>query len=107
MQSVRIIEELAGKSVSLDSLASAVGLSTCRLSRIFTDEIGMPPYRYACNLRLMNAKCLILAGMSLASAALDAGFFDQSHFTRSFTRKFGYSPSRYVAKMSTSNEMAI
>ncbi|WP_246423470.1 helix-turn-helix domain-containing protein [Roseospira goensis] len=39
----------------------------------------------------------ILAGESLADAALAAGFSDQSHMTRHFLRAFGMTPGRWQA----------
>jgi len=104
-RTIYLIEEQEGKGASLERLAAEVGLSACRLSRVFADEIGLPPYRYACHLRLVRAKRLMLEGMSLASAAHDAGFFDQAHFTRCFTKRFGFSPARYLAEMRPASDM--
>jgi AraC-like DNA-binding protein len=39
---------------------------------------------------------LIAHGNSIADAAAEAGFADQSHLTRAFTRQFGISPGRYA-----------
>ena len=38
----------------------------------------------------------IAAGSSLANAALSAGFADQSHMTRHFTRAYGMPPGRWA-----------
>nr|WP_256675823.1 helix-turn-helix domain-containing protein [Pseudomonas sp. R5(2019)] len=46
--------------------------------------------------RLLTAsKTLALAGQALSDAAIEAGFFDQSHMTRHFKKAFGLSPSRW------------
>ena len=43
-------------------------------------------------LRLVEAGRLVLQGESLATAAHAAGFSDQAHFSRRFSREFGFSP---------------
>jgi AraC-like DNA-binding protein len=45
--------------------------------------------------RLDGARAAIAAGRSLARAAADAGFADQSHLTRQFKRAYGMTPGRW------------
>ena len=47
--------------------------------------------------RVRAAYSLLLNGMDLASAAYEAGFADQAHMTREFTRLAGSSPTRILA----------
>jgi AraC-like DNA-binding protein len=42
---------------------------------------------------------MIRDGANLADAAIDTGFADQSHFHRSFTRRYGLTPGAYAAAM--------
>jgi AraC family transcriptional regulator len=48
-------------------------------------------------LRLEWAAARLSEERSLAQIALEAGFADQSHFTRAFRRHFGVTPGRYRA----------
>jgi AraC-like DNA-binding protein len=41
---------------------------------------------------------------SLAEASHAAGFCDQSHMTRMFTRVYGVPPARWCARVATRNE---
>ena len=41
------------------------------------------------------ARRLTLTDLPLGAIAQEAGFFDQSHFTHAFRRRFGTTPLRY------------
>ncbi|MFY9613877.1 MAG: helix-turn-helix domain-containing protein, partial [Candidatus Dormiibacterota bacterium] len=47
--------------------------------------------------RLALARAAIESGQSLARAASEAGFADQSHMTRQFKRTYGLTPGRWMA----------
>lgn len=46
--------------------------------------------------RLDAVRRMLLTGTSLAHAATAAGFADQSHMTRHFSRAFGLTPGRWL-----------
>jgi AraC-like DNA-binding protein len=48
---------------------------------------------------LDQARLRIRQGLSLAEAALDAGFADQSHMSRLFKRACGLTPARWAAAL--------
>ena len=79
--------------VTLAELAAVTGLSRFHLNRAFRAAFGIPPHAYLLQLRVARARQLIASGVTLSSAAAEAGFADQSHMTRIFTRQFGYPPS--------------
>lgn len=81
--------------IQMEELGRQVGLSSSALLRAFTRAKGVTPYRYLEALRVSEAKKLLESGVTPAEAALRAGFFDQSHFTRYFTRFIGLSPGAY------------
>lgn len=62
------------------------------LSRLFRRAFGVSPHRFTVLRRLELARRRIREGASLAEAALDAGFADQSHMTRHFRRAYGLAP---------------
>jgi AraC family transcriptional regulator len=80
----------------MSDLASDAGIDPSHLARVFRCHEGVTPSEY---LRLQRVEWarwrLLRSSDSLASIALDAGFADQSHFTRSFRRVLGVSPGRY------------
>jgi AraC-like DNA-binding protein len=46
--------------------------------------------------RLDMARALLIQGQTLVSAALIAGFTDQSHMTRQFRKTYGLPPARWL-----------
>jgi AraC-like DNA-binding protein len=83
-------------SVTLGRLAQEASLSRFQLIRGFTKATGLTPHAYLMQRRIALARRLIASRQPLAEAALAAGFADQSHMTRSFTRKYGVSPRHYA-----------
>jgi AraC-like DNA-binding protein len=49
--------------------------------------------------RLDRARRRLIAGASLAEAAVASGFADQSHMTRQFKRAYGVSPGRWLTML--------
>lgn len=84
-------------AVSLEDLAADCGLGRFRLVRDFARVTGLTPHAYLLQRRTELARRLIAAGTPLAEAAIGAGFADQSHMTRNFTRRYGYTPGAYLA----------
>ncbi len=79
---------------TLDDIARTVGASPFHLARMFQQHTGTPIHRYLLQLRLREALERLVDGAdALTALALDLGFSSHSHFTDSFRREFGYSPS--------------
>jgi AraC-like DNA-binding protein len=91
-----LMENLA-RDVSLEELAAAVDLSKSHFSRGFRESTGYPPHRWLLSARIDKAKSLLLSSkLSLAEIALEVGFADQSHFTRTFTKLVSVSPRAWL-----------
>jgi AraC-like DNA-binding protein len=56
---------------------------------LFVEQTGLPFRTYLLWLRLMRGLEAFASGASLTDAALDAGFADSAHFSRTFRRMFG------------------
>ncbi len=78
---------------SLESLAARVELSPSRLVHVFTESTGLPLRPYLSWLRVQRAAGAIVSGAPLSSAAVEAGFADAAHLSRTFKRMFGLTPS--------------
>jgi len=83
------------RSPSLDELSRVAGLDRFALLRRFATEVGTTPHAYTVQWRTRIARRAIVRGVALADAAALAGFADQSHLTRMFSRQFGLPPGRY------------
>jgi AraC-like DNA-binding protein len=90
------LESGFAQDLSLDALARLAGCSPWRLNRTFSAAVGMPPHEYQSMLRVREVKRLIREGISLTDAALEAGFSDQSHMTRSFRKFMGMTPGTFA-----------
>jgi AraC-like DNA-binding protein len=78
-----------------DLLAARFGLGPYQLVRAFRRRHGLTPTAYQMVHRINEARRRLQAGARVVDAALDTGFYDQSHFVRYFTRYTGTSPLRY------------
>jgi AraC-like DNA-binding protein len=72
------------------------GLDRYQFARQFRAVYATSPYRYSVMRRLDMARRCLRDGRPLAETALEAGFADQAHFTRTFKAAFGMTPGRYV-----------
>ena len=91
-----LLHDRAPEQASLRELADAVGRHPTHVARVFRREYGLSVGEYARSLRLeWAATRLALDDAPLAEVALEAGFADQSHFTRAFRRHTGVTPGRY------------
>jgi AraC-like DNA-binding protein len=83
-------------SLSLAPIAREVGVHPATLARGFRRAYGCTIGEMQRQLRLdLAARQLALTEQPLAAVAQQAGFFDQSHFTNAFRRRFGTTPLRY------------
>jgi AraC family transcriptional regulator len=81
---------------TLTELAEVARVHPVHLARSFRREYGVTVAQYARGLRLdWAAQRLIEGDCTLAEVAAEAGFADQSHFTRSFREYAGVTPGRY------------
>jgi AraC-like DNA-binding protein len=89
------IHDNLDRPITLDQLADCAGRDRWSLSKDFRVFFGTSPHRYITARRLSQVKQLVQAGQTLSKAAIDSGFFDQSHMSRHFKRSFGIAPSRW------------
>ena len=84
------------EQLRLAEVADAVGVHPVHLARVFRLKYGTPVGAYVRGLRLTwAAGRLTDSEDAIAQIAHEAGFFDQSHFTRTFRRHFGLTPQAY------------
>ena len=80
--------------MSCAELASAAGLSSRQLERLFRRYFDETPTRYYLHLRLSHARQLLMqTSMAILPIGLACGFVSASHFSKSYSDHFGRSPS--------------
>ena len=93
---VDLIRSQLDKDVPLIALAECAQISPFHFARLFRATLGLPPHQFVLRLRLQRAARLIEAGqMTLAEIAIECGFHDQPHFTRTFHTVFRMTPAIY------------
>jgi AraC family transcriptional regulator len=91
-----LLHECCPAPLSAAELAAEVGVHPSHLARAFRIHYGDSLGGYARKRRLEWAADRLVHGeVPLVSLAAEAGFVDQSHFTRSFKHQFGLTPARY------------
>lgn len=86
----------AESCVPVQELCSECGLSTAQLLRAFRQDVGTTPHQFLLSLRVQRAALALRSATPLADAAVDAGFCDQSHFTKTFRKLLGLTPALYA-----------
>ncbi len=84
-------------TMTASELARSVGMSMFHFTRIFTELVGAPPHRFRLQAKLAAARAMLDGGRSVTETCYTCGFNNLSHFTRSFSRRYGLSPSKVAS----------
>ncbi|MGF6726497.1 AraC-like DNA-binding protein [Paraburkholderia sp. GAS41] len=99
---VRVRDQLTSAPAirhTMGELERLAGLDRWALARQFRAAFGTSPGRYRTHRQLDLLRRSVKSGASLADAAFEAGFSDQSHMSRQFKRAYGLTPARWVAAL--------
>jgi AraC family transcriptional regulator of adaptative response / DNA-3-methyladenine glycosylase II len=89
---------------SVRDLAETLGISARHLSRLFRDNIGIPPVRIATYHKVMFARKLLFeTDLNITHIALASGFGSIRQFNDAFHSTLGISPSRIRKEMDSNN----
>ena len=92
----RYLQEHLAEDVSLSVLAEEFHLSAQYISQLFKSEIGVNFLAYLTNIRMEQAKKLLLSSsLSIAEVAEQSGYADYRVFTKVFKKNEGITPSQY------------
>ena len=84
------------KQITLDELSRMIHFNKCYFVKIFRSLVGMSPYEYIINLRINEAKQLLInTSFSVNKIADQIGFLDTNNFIRRFRSRTGVSPLQY------------
>lgn len=82
------------KILTIDEVASHVGLSTSYFSKHFRSRTGYSPYEYLILQRIHRAKeMLISTNLTVQQIGYETGYNSEDNFIRSFKKKVGVSPN--------------
>lgn len=95
------------RELRIADLAATAGVDPAHLARAFRGYYGTTAGAYLRDIRVRRAAdALVGSSTPLAQIALDAGFADQSHFTRVFRTAYGITPQRWRALRSRDPSIA-
>lgn len=94
LAAIEFINQNIGRSIQTTDISHHVGLSASRLRHLFSDQIGISITSYILWSRIKVAlREMLKPDVTLSDAAHQANFSDHAHFSRTFKRMFGASPS--------------
>ncbi len=83
-------------------LAVVAGISEVYLRKLFSNLFGITPAKYVTDLRIEKAKAMLASGnMSVSEIAEAVGFSTIYHFSKTFKRITGYTPTEHAKKESS------
>ncbi len=91
---IEYIEYNFAQTLTVKSIARAVGVSEGRLCHIFKEITGETLSNYWQRFRCEKAKEMLSRGSSVAMTSERCGFSSQGYFTRVYKKQFGALPSR-------------
>lgn len=91
---IAIMENRLADILSLDELASIVGMSKRQLNRLFRDKLKTSTMTFYRDLRLEKARSLLTSSsLAITDIALATGFSSSAHFSKAHAERYGLSPS--------------
>ncbi len=102
MEAMYYIEQNYTENIKLSDVADRIGFSEGHFSRMFAAQVGLPFSGYLINIRLRNAKELLInTGDSISEIALKTGFGSGDYLSASFNKYEGISPTAFRKKNSS------
>ncbi|MEK9626631.1 MAG: GlxA family transcriptional regulator [Gammaproteobacteria bacterium] len=93
VEAVELMESNIEEPMTLDELASHVGISRRQLERLFQKHLQCVPTRYYLEIRLRRARDLLLrSSRSIVDIAFACGFVSAPHFSKCYRDFFGIPP---------------
>lgn len=94
--SLQYLNRHYAEPIAMEQLANMEFLSVSRYAALFKQAMGRSPQQYLINLRLHNARGMLLeTDLGIGEIARSVGYDDPLYFSRLFHRYFGTSPREY------------
>jgi len=99
-KAIEILGKDRDKPLRIADIARQLGMSVSGLHSQFKAVTAMSPLQFQKQLRLQEARRLLLAGeVDVARAGYRVGYDDPSHFSREYKRLFGAPPMRDLERL--------
>jgi transcriptional regulator GlxA family with amidase domain len=101
-RAVAWLRERFDQPLRIEILAEHVGMSESSLHHHFKAVTNMTPMQYQKQLRLHEARRLMLSeGLDVGAAGFNVGYHSPSQFSREYRRLYGLSPARDIEALRT------
>ena len=94
-RSIEYLSSHLAEKITIDEVASVMGMSRAVLHRKFKQATSMSPIQFVKSMRLNSAAMKIAGGMNVNEAADAVGYTSSSQFSREFKRMYGQSPRQW------------
>lgn len=95
-RAIAFITDHYAQAPSLSEVARAVSTSPFHFHRLFSREVGLSPKHFLLRMQLQMAKWMLRASrVPIGDIASQTGFASHGHFTATFHRLVGVSPTTY------------
>ena len=94
-KAIKFINENCEKNITVNRIASEVGLNEKYFISVFKDKISVSPHKYLIFCRISKADMLMDSGFTVSEAAFAVGYTDLSAFSNTYKKIKGYSPKEY------------
>lgn len=84
------------QEITVSTLSKDIFISEYHLIRKFKKYIGMTPHQFHIQNRIRKSQRLLTDEKNIIDVSAEMGFYDQSHFNKSFKKIMGISPSEYI-----------
>ena len=96
MQLEQTLRQNLSHQWTVEEMAAVVGMGTTLFNEKVKTYSGFSPINYLINIRISEAiKLLKKKDISLTDIALDIGFYSSQHFSTTFKKLTGYTPSEF------------
>lgn len=95
---IKYIEKNIEGDLSLDTISDNFYISKYHLCRIFKESTGFTLRNYIINIRILKSCAFLRKGCNVQTAGELAGFNNNSHFIRTFSKLKGIPPGQYMKK---------
>ena len=105
-QAIGYLRERFDQSLKMDDIAHELGMSVSGFHHHFKSVTAMSPLQFQKQLRLQEARRLMLGeDLDAASAGFRVGYENPSYFSRDYKKLFGAPPQRDIAKLRSNLEL--
>ncbi|GAC1316788.1 MAG: AraC family transcriptional regulator [Collimonas sp.] len=106
-QAIQQIRRNYALPIRVADLANSAAMSISAFHRHFKSVTALSPVQYQKQIRLLNARTLLLASRySVTAAAYEVGYQSSTQFSREYAREFGVAPGKDATRIASEMKLS-